>query len=362
MKKSEKIIENDLREIADTALPWEKLSGGTVLITGAGGMIASYLVYTLLYLNETRNLNIRVAGLVRNREKAARRFAPLAGRNDFSLIIRDVCEPGDIPGDADYIIHAASNVSPLRFTEDPVGTIRANTAGTANMLELAREKRSKRFMLLSTREIYGFQPDGKEYAGEDDYGVTDPAAVRSCYPESKRLAETLCSAYAAQYGVNTKIARIAHTYGPGIALGDGRVVGDFLLNVLRGEDIVLHSAGKAVLSLTYLSDLISGLFRVLLLGENPIYNVSTMEKESILTVGELAEKLAELFPEKHIGVRFEEIPAERKAGYLPHRVALLDSGKLYREGWKPGVGINDGFHRTADYYEAKVKEGEVCLP
>lgn len=131
--------------------------------------------------------------------------------------------------------------------------------------------------MLPTREIYGVQPIGKMYAKEKDYGIIDPTTVRACYPESKRLAETLCAAYTAQYHVSTKVARIAHTYGPGMSLGDGRVIGDFVQNVIRREDIVMNSDGSSILGLTYLSDLVAGLFLVLLDAPGLVYNVSRME-------------------------------------------------------------------------------------
>lgn len=351
-------VSRDLEEIAREDLPWEVLDGKTVLITGAGGMIASYFACTLLYLNDTRGLSARVKGLVRSRERAEKRFGKLLRRDDFSLIEGDVRSLPEIDGPADYIISAASPASPRSFTDDPVGTARANAEGTANCLELAVYKKSAGFLLLSTREIYGAASPDIEYAGESDYGALDPTLVRSCYPEGKRMAETYCAAYASQYGVPARVARIAHTYGPGIALGDGRVVGDFLRDVIAGRDITLNSAGTAVLSLTYLSDLVAGLWRALLLGDGFAYNISTMESGCILTVRELAERLAALFPEKHISARFRETPPGETAGYLRHKVPLLDSGAMYALGWRPKVSVEEGFRRVVGYYETM--EAEKC--
>lgn len=343
------VILEDLENIVCQPLSWDKLRGKTVLITGASGMIASYLVYTLLYLNETRAASIRVLALVRNKDKALAHFGPIAERPDFQLLVQDVCDPLPDCGPVHYIIHAASQASPRQFTTDPVGTIRANTVGTATMLEEAVKQRAEGFLLLSTREIYGVQATAKEYAAENDYGKLDPSAVRSCYPESKRMAETLCAAYAAQFDVSAKVARIAHTYGPGITLGDGRVVGDFVSNVINGQNIVMNSDGSAILGLTYLSDLIAGLFLVLLDALHFVYNVSSMD--GILSVGELAKVLVGLFPEQKLQVQLKSISAQERAGYLSHKIAILDSESIIKEGWRPQVSIEAGFRRTIQYYK-----------
>lgn len=343
------VILEDLENIVCQPLSWDKLRGKTVLITGAGGMIASYLVYTLLYLNETRAASIRVLALVRNKDKALAHFGPIAERQDFQLLVQDVCDPLPDCGPVHYIIHAASQASPRQFTADPVGTIRANTVGTATMLDEAVKRRSEGFLLLSTREIYGVQTGNKEYAREQDYGVTDPTAVRSCYPESKRLAETLCASYASQYHVPAKVTRIAHTYGPGITLGDGRVIGDFIQNVINGNDIIMNSDGSAILGLTYISDLLGGLFLALLNGHEFVYNISTMH--AILTVRQLADMLVKLFPEKHLSTQFNEVSDKEKAGYLRQKIALLDSSRIVQEGWKESTSLQKGFYRTIRFYE-----------
>lgn len=263
MLSLDSVILEDLQNITQSSVSWDKLANKTVLITGASGMIASYLCYTLLYLNDTKQMNIKVLALVRNGEKAKKHFGELLSRSDFQLLVQDVCASVRYEEQVDYIIHAASQASPCSFVSDPVGTIAANTIGTMNMLDLAVDKKAEGFLYLSTREIYGKADSAKDFIQEDDYGAMDPTLVRSCYPESKRMSETICASYAHQYGVHCKIARIAHTYGPGIAIGDGRVVGDFINNVLHDQNIQMNSDGSGVLGLTYLSDLVTGLWMVL---------------------------------------------------------------------------------------------------
>ena len=342
-----KVIIEDLDNIIKEPIEWEKLNNSTVMITGVGGMIASYMLYTFLHLNDTRNANIKVVGLVRNEEKARKRFTTLLDRGDFELLVQDVTTPISYEGTIDYVIHAASQTGPRQFVEDPVGTIAANTIGTKNILDFAVEKNAKGFIFLSTREIYGKNMEGKEFVSEEEYGVTDPTLVRSCYPESKRMSETLCAAYKHQYGLNCKVARIAHTYGPGLLIGDGRVVGDFLNNVIHNEDIVMNSDGSAILALTYISDTIAGLFYVMLNFEDFVYNVS--KDDEPISVKELALTLCNLYPEKGIKAVFKEVDPSQKAGYLAHKIALLSSKKAIEEGWNPAVNVESGFRRMVSY-------------
>lgn len=141
------VILEDLEHIVSQPVSWDKLQGKTVLVTGASGMIASYLVFTLLYLNDTRHLNIRVLALVRNGEKAKQQFGNILVRSDITLLIQDVSQVLDYSGPVDYIVHAASQASPRFFTTDPVGTIQANTMGTENMLRTAMERKSEGFSI-----------------------------------------------------------------------------------------------------------------------------------------------------------------------------------------------------------------------
>lgn len=343
------IILEDLKQITEEKVNWDKLQDATVFITGVNGMIASYIVYTLLYLNDTKNLNIQVLGLARNEKKAQDRFGKLLERPDFHLIIQDITEPVQTDKKIDYVIHAASQTGPGQFTKDPVGTIAANTIGTKNLLDLAVEKQCQGFLFLSTREIYGKSLTGQEFVTEEEYGALDPTLVRSCYPESKRMSETFCAAYKKQYDLNTKIIRIAHTYGPGMLIGDGRVVGDFLNNVVHNQDIVMNSDGSGILGLTYISDLIAGLFLSFLNFDSFVTNISS--DRGIVTVKELAEMLAGMYPEKGIQTVFQEASKEVKAGYLAHKIPLLSSQKAMESGWEPKVGLQEGFLRTIEFFQ-----------
>lgn len=345
------IIMQDIAKIASGKADWNKLQDKTVLVAGAAGMIASYLIYTLLYLNDTADMNIKVLALVRNEQKAKEHFAGIKERRDFKFIIQDVCTPVLYEGVVDYIVHAASGASPRHFVEDPTGTAFANTMGTIHLLNLAVEKKSEGFLFLSTREIYGKPIDSKEFVSEDDYGALDPTLVRSCYPESKRMSETLCASYRHQFNVDCKIARIAHTYGPGMTIGDGRVVGDFIKNVINGDDITLNSDGSTALGLTYLGDLTEGLFMLMLNFNDFVYNISNHDE--VITVRELALKLSDMYNPRNIKVSFQISPSCKQSGYLAHKVGLLKSTKANNEGWLPVTGIDNGLRRTIEFFETE---------
>lgn len=348
MKLDPTIIE-DLQRITLQSISWEKLCNKTILISGANGMIASYLVYTLLFLNDMKQLNLRVIGLVRNETKSKKHFSSILLRKDFRLLIQDVTSPVGGENQVDYIIHAASQTSPAAFMNDPVGTIQANILGTINLLDYAK-KNDAEFLYLSTREIYGSPVTKMDYVTERDYGVVNPILVRSCYPESKRMSENIIASYREQYGIHAKIVRIAHTYGPGMSVGDGRVLGDFINNFLHHENILLKSKGEVVLALTYISDIVAGIFQTLLDFPDWIYNISK-DDEPISVLG-LAKYICSLDKMGKMRITIE-LPKDQKreTGYLQNRVALLDSTKAKKDGWKDTISYKDGIPRLIHLFE-----------
>ncbi|MDD5584474.1 MAG: NAD-dependent epimerase/dehydratase family protein, partial [Candidatus Omnitrophica bacterium] len=203
------VIEEDLKFITDCRnVPWERLEGKNILISGANGFLPSYIVETVLFLNETRfNKKATVFALVRNRERTQERFQHYAGRKDLVFIVQDVCVPVILTESIDFIIHAASQASPKFYGKDPVGTLSANILGTHNLLTLAYEKKSEAFLFISSGEVYGEVSESTISIKEDMYGYLDPTLVRSCYAEGKRAGEALCVCWSHQYGVPTTIVR-----------------------------------------------------------------------------------------------------------------------------------------------------------
>lgn len=329
-------------------VPWSQLSGKTVLIAGAAGFLAAYMVETLLFLNETRQLDVTVIAVVRNRNGFTQRFKHHLKRSDLICIEGDINVPLKVDRKIDFMIHAASQASPKYYASDPVGTLSANTLGTSHLLDLARNHQVEGFLYFSSAEVYGESVHVP--TAEEDYGRLDPLSVRSCYAESKRMGENMCVSWHHQYGVPAKIVRPFHTYGPGMKLDDGRVYADFVADVLHGRDIVLKSDGLARRAFCYVADATAGFWMVLLCGANAqAYNVGNPEGE--ISIGELAKLLCGLYPEKQISVRFENrMPSDR---YIPSQVihACPDVTLAKGLGWLPHTSVKDGFSKTIESYE-----------
>jgi UDP-glucuronate decarboxylase len=340
-----RVLEDDLKTIIAEDLSWEKLKNKTVMITGASGMVGSYMLYVLLMLNDEKHYGIKVDAVMRNVNKLPEE---VRNREDVNVVVADVTK--DIPdvGDIDYIIHAASPASPLIMQNQPVETIAANTIGTFKTLELAKEKNAEGYLFISSREIYGQPDEGQEFFYENTYGFVDQLNPRSCYSEGKKAAETMCVCFHEEYGLNTKIARLAHTYGPGMSIYDGRVQADFLKNVYHNEDIVLKSEGTAVRTYTYIADAIAGMYRILLDLEDIVYNIGN--EAGKVSIRDLAEILVSIYPERGLKLVFD-IPEGGTKGTAPYTLGILSSEKLRKLGWNPKYSVKDGFKRTLEYLE-----------
>lgn len=341
------VIAEDIDSILDDDLPWQALSGQTVLVTGAGGFLGTYLTRVLLALHAGGKVThpVKVIAMVRDVERARRSFGVLVEQQELALLPWDLnaIEVPDI-ADAAYVIHAASQASPRFYASDPVGTLLPNTVGTAALLEALRRSRHARAMLfISSSEVYG-AVTGEVALAECDLGFVDPATVRASYAESKRMGETMCVAWHAQHGVPAFIVRPFHTYGPGLKPEDGRVFADFVFNIVRGENIVMNSDGQARRAFCYVTDAIRGFMRVLLLGTPGVpYNVANPAGE--LSVAELADLLISLAPDKNLRVerRARSDPGSYAASPLSRLIP--DVQRLGELGWRPRVAPEAGFAR-----------------
>ncbi len=343
-----KIIAEDINEIISANVPWQNFSGKTVLISGAAGFLPSYLVHTLLQLNESGKLEkpAKVIAVVRNKEKAEARFADYLRRQDFKLILSDITQSLEaITERIDFIIHAASQASPKFYGTDPVGTLSANVLGTYSLLELAQRNAVECFLYFSSSEVYGQLPLGTEKASEVTYGYVDPMAVRACYAESKRMGENICVSWFHQFKVPIKVVRPFHTYGPGMQLDDGRVFADFVADIVNNRHITMKSDGSAIRAFCYLVDATIGFFTVLLKGEVAnAYNVGN--DEAAVSIAELAYLLTTIFPEKKLQVIQQENNISKN--YLQSVVSMSvpETAKLRALGWAPHYDIYHGFRKT----------------
>lgn len=351
LKNNKRIISEDIDYILGSQLPWSTFSGCKVVVTGAGGFLGGYLVRTLLALNHQGVISqsLKVIAFVRDRQRANQTFADIEGDPNFHIFEWDL-NAISVPGlkDINYVFHAASQASPKFYGSDPVGTLLPNAVGTAALLSMLQKCADPRgFLFVSSSEVYGAVADDV-VLNERNYGSIDPAAVRSCYAESKRMGETICVAWFHQNKLPTYIVRPFHTYGPGLQPNDGRVFADFVFNVLRNEDIVMNSDGSSRRAFCYVSDAISGFFTVMLKGTpaEP-YNVANPKGE--LSVFELSELLVALYPEKDLKVKRRTV---ENGSYLSSTFNRLipDISKLNALGWQPSILPKEGFRRMIENY------------
>lgn len=338
------VVQDDMKLMADTFLQWSNLKDKTILVTGATGMLATYITYLLCYLHKERNYNVRVIALCRTRSKAEDLFHPFLTETWFTLLCQDICDPIHTTISVDYIFHLAGNASPYFIKNDPVGIIKSNLLGTYNVAEFARRNRLQNIVFASTREVYGKNEDIKMLT-EDSYGVINPLENRACYPEGKRAAETLLYSYWLQFQIPFCIVRIAHCYGPGMKLkDDGRVMADLLSNIIERKDIVLNSDGSAERAFCYITDAVIAMFLVLFNGESgKAYNVAN-ETEPI-SIKKLAELLAGLNKDKRLKVVFK-IPATKSSVYCNYKRSGLNTTELEKLGWCPKICLQDGIIKT----------------
>lgn len=333
----------DINYIAECGLPWEKLQNKSILISGATGLVGSFLIDTLMHKNE-RGLHCTVYALCRNTQKAADRFSRWNGDSLLMFISHDINQPfiDNSIGSVDYVIHMASNTHPIQYSTDPIGTITTNLIGVKNMLDFAFEHHATRFAFTSSNEIYGENRGDVELFDEEYCGYINSNTMRAGYPESKRCGEALCQAYKVQKGLDVVIPRLTRSYGPTILMKDTKAVSQFIRKGIAGENIVLKSDGCQYYSYTYVADAVSGLLYVLLKGESgEAYNIA--DERSDIMLKDLAEIIANYAKKK---VVFEIPDSLEAAGYSNATKARLDGSKLKHLGWNAKYDIHTGIERT----------------
>ena len=341
-----KLYMEDIQYVSNLPLPWEKLQNKSLMLSGATGMIGSFLVDVILEKNFTDGLNCTVFALGRNGEKAKDRFSKFAEDSHFVFIPYDVKLPferSDL-GTVDFILHLASNTHPMQYSTDPIGTITTNIIGLQNLLNFAVEHHAARFAFASSNEIYGENRGDVEFFEEGYCGYINSNTMRAGYPESKRCGEALCQAYKAQMGLDVVIPRPTRTYGPTMLMTDTKAISQFIKKSIAREDIVLKSPGTQFYSYAYVADTVSGLLTVLLKGVNgEAYNIA--EEHSDIMLKDLAATIAGISGKK---VVFEIPDAVEVAGYSTATKARLDGRKLQALGWMPRYDIKSGIERTIE--------------
>ena len=309
-----------------------------VLITGGAGFLGSHLCDKFLSEGHTViAMDNLITGSTRNIEH-------LAGRDDFLFIKHDVTNYIYIEGPLDAVLHFASPASPIDYLNLPIQTLKVGALGTHKALGLAKAK-DARFLLASTSEVYGdpqIHPQPETY-----WGHVNPIGPRGVYDEAKRFAEAMTMAYYRYHSVDTKIARIFNTYGPRMRLEDGRVVPNFIPQALRGEPLTVYGDGQQTRSFCYCSDLIEGIYRLLLSDEHDPVNIGNPDE---LTILQFAEEINRLTGNP-AGVVFE---AEKRVKDDPQtrRPDIAKARALL--GWEPKVQLEEGLTRTIEYFRNRL--------
>lgn len=326
----------DIKDVCNLNLPWEKIEGKSFFITGATGLLGSFLVDVLV------EKGCVVYALGRSAERAKNRFSKIWDKIKF--IPYDINNPINFDENekVDYVIHLASNTHPVAYSTDPIGTITTNIIGLKNILDFSAEHNVERCVFASSNEIYGENRGDVELFDENYCGYINCNTLRAGYNESKRCGEALCQAYIKQKDLDVVISRFTRSYGPTILDSDTKALSQFMKNGLNGEDIILKSEGNQYFSYTYIVDAISGLLTIILLGEKgEAYNIA--DEKSDIRLKDLAKIVADCSNTKVIF----DLPNEtERQGFSKATKARLDGSKLKDLGWEMKYDMESGISRT----------------
>lgn len=343
---SNKIIENDIKIIlGDLGASISQLEGKKILITGASGMLASYLVYTLLYANN--NIFQKPAKLclvIRGGKK------PFGKDINIHYLNLDIAKKPPREKGFDYIIHAASKAAPKLYMDKKIDTLDSNILGLYNILKIS-DKNLKSLLYFSSGEIYG-TPINNKPIDETYIGIIDHLNKRSCYVEGKRACETICMNYFWEKRLPVKIARLFHTFGPGLNLNDGRVFSDFIRFGLEGKDITILGDKNIKRPLLYIGDATTMLFKLLLSNQNGmIFNVAN--EKNVISVKKFAQIVCNYFNQKYDKKISVVIDNKKTVSYYKHAIKTIQPNidkfkKIF--SYAPKTSVKEAVKKTVDYY------------
>jgi dTDP-glucose 4,6-dehydratase len=304
-----------------------------VLITGGAGFIGSHLCDRFI---EEKYSVLCIDNLITGKLENIRH---LQKNKNFEFKKQDISGPFSVNGSVDYILNFASPASPVDYLELPLETLKVGSFGTFNMLELAREKKAV-FLQASTSEVYGdplVNPQNESY-----WGNVNPIGPRSVYDEAKRFSEALVMAYHREFSLDTRIVRIFNTYGPRMRLNDGRVVPNFVHQALNGKPLTIYGNGSQTRSFCYVSDLVDGIYRLMLSNEHEPVNLGNPVELSVLKFADAIIKLTK----SKSGKEFRPLPVDDPKLRRPD----ISKAKDVLD-WKPVVGLEEGLKNTISWFE-----------
>lgn len=350
------ILDEDIAELVSHKECFKPFENTSVFVTGATGLLGSILVKALVAYSQKNSANITVYANCRNKEKYDRIFGGWIC-NELKPIFGDIVRLDISSLCIDWVIHSASVTDSCAFVERPVETIETVVNGTENILRQCAGKKLKGFVFLSSLEIYGAFRDSKEVRNvtECDGGYIDTMSIRSSYSEGKRMAETICASYAAEYGIPIKVARLCQTFGAGVEYNDNRVFAQFARAVIESKNIVLRTKGETVRNYCYTIDAARGILTVLAGGGiSEAYNIAN--PHTTISIADMAELVCEQFPKSGSAVVFDITENAESLGYNPIVKLRLDSGKLETLGWNAEVPLSEMFRRLVDWMRGNRKK------
>lgn len=335
------LYEEDLRYISEFDADWDKLSGSTILVTGATGLIGTVLVDAIMYKNRQSNPAIKVLATSRDLERLSRHFPSYSDDRLFVGIEADITEKLIIDEDVDYVINLAGNTHPMLYSTEPVNTILIGVLGSNNVLEFAAKNGVGRVVNVSSVEVYGENRGDVRLFTEEYSGYINCNSLRAGYPEAKRLAEALGQAYIAEKAIDVVSARPGRVYGATQLASDTKSTSQFIRSAVNNNEIVLKSKGDQQYSYVYVADAVTALLVLLTRATNgEAYNIASDE---IKNFRETAEVLAAING-KSIRV---EMPTDTESkGFSVVQTALMDSTKMKLLGWQTNYDLEEGLGRT----------------
>lgn len=338
------VLDEDFSRIPKSL--FSRFDGKSVLVTGATGFVGSLIIKALLFANEHYGISTAPVAVVRNLDKAKKVYGEQI--KHIEVVCCNLMHDSiSYDGPVDYIVHGAAITTSKTMVEKPVDVIKLSIRGTESVLDFAYTKKA-RVVYLSSMEAYGnVEADGMTEEGT--LGFVNPQAVRSCYPESKRMCETLCTAYHSQYGIEVCAARLAQTFGAGVLPGENRAVVAFSRAASRGEEVILKTKGLSDANYVYGSDAVAAILVLMAHGvPGEVYNVAN--ESCHMTVVQMAQLAVKTVGAPGSRVVFD-IDETNSSGFAPDTKLFLDSSKLQSLGWRPLINMPEALRRLVSYLE-----------